>query len=244
VEPADRLTVGRRGVVELVPESGREGDEVVEPRADGVGVDEEDLDAPGEDVPVDPRLPLRGGDLAGVEPGDARGDLAGDREEPLGEGRAAAVAEEDEDPLASPARLAELGLEPALLGCPPRRGEASPAVDELASEALGIAEAEGLEVVGRAVEVGGELDQGSEEPAGASLDEAIGLDPVEEPIADPQGDGAGGARRPPLSSVPAVPRTASAAKPSAASPRARRPAQVLAILYWNLETRVAELVFR
>src|SRR6185295_5038065 len=42
VKAAVRLAERRRGGLELVPNGGRKGDEVVEPGADGVRIDEED----------------------------------------------------------------------------------------------------------------------------------------------------------------------------------------------------------
>jgi hypothetical protein len=75
VEPAVDLAVGVGREIKLVVDGGRERDQVVETRADGNRIDEEDLDALGEDVLVDPDLAPGGWDLLGVEPGDLRRDL-------------------------------------------------------------------------------------------------------------------------------------------------------------------------
>ena len=101
VEAAVGLAVSGGGIVEFVPDGGREGDEVVEAGADGVGVDEEDLDVGPEDVAVDPGLALGGGDLLGVEPEGALGDvLADEPEETLGQVGGSGVSEEHQHFLA------------------------------------------------------------------------------------------------------------------------------------------------
>jgi hypothetical protein len=185
VEPAARLAVGGRREVHLVPEPDGEGDEVVEARADGVRVDEEDLDVAGEDVIVDPGLAPGGRDLAGVEPGGAGGDVAELAQEAARQGIGPGVAQEDERPLAAGETALDLAGEPTLLGGAPDRGEGPAGRDELAPELLGVAQLERLKVARAAVEVGGELDQGPEEPPGAIGVAAVGADTAEQVLLEP-----------------------------------------------------------
>src|SRR5262249_20226973 len=146
----------------------------------GVGVDQEDFSPPPEDVLVDPGLAPCRRDLLGVEPGDVRRDL---REELQEAGRklgGAGVAEEDEDLLAPGKCPADPLDEPGLLGSLPGGGKGPAGGDQLGAQLLGIADLEEREVAGSPVEIGGELDERPQEPAGPVLVEAVGPDAGQE----------------------------------------------------------------
>jgi hypothetical protein len=165
--------------VELIQKPGGEGDQVVEPGADGVGIDEEDLDVLGEDMLIDPSLPLGGGHLLGVEPGEARCDLGEELEEARGKLGRASVAKKDQH-LGSVAKVCgDPSEEPALFGSAPRGGKGLASRDKLAGEGFGIADLEGKQIVGGAVEIGGKLDESAEETTGTLWNEAVGPDSSE-----------------------------------------------------------------
>ena len=129
---------------------------------------------------VDPGLPARGGDLPGVEPGGARGDLPEEPQDPPRQGLVPGVAQEDEDALAPAEAGPDLGSEPVLLGGAPAGREDLTGGDVLSLERLGVADLEGLEVAGRPVEVGGQLDERPEQAPGAVRVEAVRPDAGEE----------------------------------------------------------------